>query len=244
MSQGLQSFMIPGGGYGYTGTPVDDLTNVDNTVATAFFDESGSTRRYARQMELCVQEVIKSLRHSPAADKLIYRQVHFDHDIREFHGFKPLADCNEGDYDGCWGGGGTTDLYGCEDNVIRATLDYAEQQAAKHYNVNAIIYGITDGAHYNPGGNASEDDAIKAMEDAVDCEALESVMSILIGVNDSDTVQDELKRHAQAVGYTQYVPLKDADEKTLAKLANFISQSVQSQSQALGSGGVSQSLTF
>lgn len=239
-----QSFMIPGGGFGYTGTPIDDLSNVDNTIATAFFDESGSTRSYARQMERCIQEVIKSLRHSPAADRLIYRQVHFDHEIREFHGFKPLSDCNEGDYDGCWAGGGQTNLYGCEENVIRATIDYAEKQAAKHFNVNAIIYGITDGAHFFPSGNVKEDSTIKAMEDAVNNEALESIMSILIGVNDNDDVQTELKRHAQAVGFTQYIPLKDADEKTLAKLANFISQSVQSQSQALGSGGPSQSLTF
>lgn len=239
-----QSFMIPGGGFSYTGTPIDDLSNVDNTVATAFFDESGSTRSYARQMEKCIQEVVKSLRHCPAADKLIYRQVHFDHQIREFHGFKPLADCNESDYDGCWGGGGMTNLYGCEENVIRATIDYAEQQAAKHFMVNAIIYGITDGAHYYPGGNIKEDVAIQAMEEAVNNEALDSVMSILIGVNDNDSVQSELKRHATAVGYTQYVALKDADEKTLARLGNFISQSVQSQSQVLGQGGPSQSLTF
>lgn len=110
--------------------------------------------------------------------------------------------------------------------------------------VNAIIYGITDGAHYYPGGNVHEDVAVKAMEEAVNNEALDSVMSILIGVNDNDSVQEELKRHAKAVGFTQYIPLKDADEKTLARLGNFISQSVQSQSQALGSGGPSQSLTF
>jgi len=239
-----QSFTIPGGGFGYTGTPIDDLTNVDNTIATAFFDESGSTRRYARQMELCIKEVVKSLRHSPVADKLLYRQVHFDDQVREFHGYKPQVDCHEDDYDGCWAGGGCTNLYGCEENVLRAMIDYAEQQAAKRYMVNGIIYGITDGAHYTPGQNIVEDAAVQAMADAVSCEALESVMSILIGVNDDARVQAELKRHAQAVGYTQYVPLSDANEKTLAKLANFISASVQSQSQALGSGGPSQSLTF
>lgn len=244
-SNDLNNFVIPGTNFGYTGVPIDDLASIDNTIVTSFFDESGSTRRYATDMEKCIQEIVKSLRHCPAADKLIYRQVHFDNQIREYHGFKSLVDCNESDYEGCWSGGGTTNLYGCAEEVIRTTIDYAEEQSKKRYNVNAIIYGITDGCHYTPGEPEFTEDKVKeAMRTAIDCEALESIMTILIGVNDDHRIQKNLEQFASNVGFTQYVPMKEADEKSLAKLGNFISQSVQSQSSCLGTGGPSQSLTF
>jgi len=244
-SQSLQSFTLPGSGYGYTGTNIDDLTSFENTNATGLLDESGSTRAFARQMELCTQEIIRSLRHCPAADKLIYRHCHFDTNFREIHGFKPLADCHEKDYDGIWAGGGQTALYNSCDNVLRATLDYAEKQAAKRYVVNGIVYIITDGVDYLAGGNGLKQDDVKsALARCISSEALESLMTILIGVNDDPGIRRDLETFQQNVGFTQFVPIEKADEKTLAKVANFVSQSVQSQSQSLGSGGPSQSLTF
>jgi len=237
--------MLPGGGYGYTGANIDNLTSFENTIATGLLDESGSTRSFARQMELCVKEIIKSLRHCPVADKLIYRHCHFDDKFREVHGFKPLADCHEDDYDGCWAGGGSTALYNSSEHVLLATLDYAQQQAAKRYLVNGILYLMTDGANYLPGQpSKTQDDVKAALARVIASEALESMMTILIGVNPDLSVRRDLEAFAQHVGFTQFIPIEEANEKSLAKIANFISQSVQSQSQALGSGGPSQSLTF
>lgn len=45
-------------------------------------------------------------------------------------------------------------------------------------------------------------------------------------------------------GFTQYVEVDNATDAKLAKLADFVSRSVSSQSQALGSGGPSKALTF
>ena len=45
-------------------------------------------------------------------------------------------------------------------------------------------------------------------------------------------------------GFTQYVAIADANATTIAKLGDFVSRSISSQSQALGTGGPSQSLTF
>lgn len=237
--------MVPGGNYGYTGTAVGDLTSFENTLATGLLDESGSTTAFARQMEMCVQEIIKSLRHCPRQDNLIYRHCHFDDKFREFHGFKPLVQCNETDYDGCWAGGGQTDLYGSEENVLLATLDYGQQQAAKRYLVNGIVYIISDGCHYLAGRKSkTQDDVKKALSDIVISEALESIMTILIGVNPDAGIRRDLEAHKDYIGFSQFVPIENADEKSLSKLANFISRSVVSQSQHLGSGGPSQSLTF
>ena len=77
-------------------------------------------------------------------------------------------------------------------------------------------------------------------------EALESTMSVLIGVGVGDYADvsnylDEFKKEA---GLGQYIEIKNANDKTLAKLADFISKSVSSQSTALGSGSMSQPLNF
>lgn len=243
-SQKLQSFMIPGGGYGYTGTPVADLQSFENTIATGLMDESGSTQAFARQIELCAKEIIKSLRHSPAADKLIYRHCHFDTNLREVHGFKPLSEINEDDYDGCWAGGGQTALYASACNVLNATLDYGQQQATKRFMVNGFAYFVTDGLNYAPGDSTNEDDVKIALAKIISSEALESMITILIGVNPDARTQRGLHDLKDQVGFTQYIEIENASEKALAKLGNFISKSIQAQSQALGSGGPSQSLTF
>lgn len=243
-SQSLKSFMIPGGGYGYTGTPIDDLQSVENTIATGLMDESGSTRAFARQIELCVKEIIKSLRHSAAADKLIYRHCHFDTNFREIHGFKPLSDINEDDYDGCWAGGGQTALYKSCCNIFEATLDYGQKQNAKRYMVNGFAYVVTDGQNYLSGDLTTAQDVKVSLAKIISSESLESMNTILIGVNPDAGVQRDLRDFHTEAGFTQYVEIENASETTLAKLGNFISKSIQQQSQALGSGGPSQSLTF
>jgi len=69
-------------------------------------------------------------------------------------------------------------------------------------------------------------------------------MTILIGVNEDPGIRRDLEEFQKHVGFSLFVPIENANEKNLARVANFVSQSVQSQSQALNSGGPSQSLTF
>ncbi len=52
---------------------------------------------------------------------------------------------------------------------------------------------------------------------------------------------DDFRTEAE---FTQYVPINEADQSSLAKLAEFVSKSISSQSQALGTGGASIQLTF
>lgn len=241
-SQTLQSYMLPGGGYGYTAAPVETLQSFENTLALGLLDESGSTGSFARQMELAVKEIIKSLRHSARADNLIYRHCHFGTGFREHHGFTPLGQINEDQYDGCYQPGGRTSLYDSCDRVIREVLDYGKKQAALKYLCNGIIYIITDGCDY--GSTLNMNDVKRALTEAVSSEALESLITILIGVNSDKDIQRELQDFATTVGFTQYISIDKADEKTLARVANFVSQSIASQSQAIGTGGPSQSLVF
>ena len=243
--------MIPGGNYGYTGAAIETLTSFENTLAVTLFDESGSTRPFARQMELAVKQIVKFLRRSPRADNLLYAHYHFDRTLKEIVGWTPLQQITEDQFDGCWAGGGSTNLHYSEEKVLEFMRDYAQRQAAQRYLCNGVLCTMTDGENYAPAGDIGHSktpgDVEMAFARVVSSEDLESLVAIMIGINPDKGVQDRLEQYAMKVGYTRYLPVEKADEKTLAQIADFISQSIQSQSQALGTGGPSQqigSLTF
>ena len=110
--------------------------------------------------------------------------------------------------------------------------------------MNSIIIILTDGMDNSSNGNAGH--AKMALQNLMRSETLESILTILVGVGvgvytDVDAYLNDFKTDA---GLSQYVGLEDADEQTLAKLADFISNSISSQSQSLNSGGASQPLQF
>mgnify|MGYP002622060811 FL=1 len=111
------------------------------------------------------------------------------------------------------------------------------------FDVNGIVFVITDGEDNISKTTANQVKA--ALEQAVKGENLESMVSVLIGVNVQDPyVAAALNDFNNTAGFTQYVELDNANKNTLAKLAQFVSKSISSQSQALGSGGPSQSIVF
>ena len=69
------------------------------------------------------------------------------------------------------------------------------------------------------------------------------MITILVGIN-VDDCKDELNDFKDEANLTQFVDVGDATAQRLAKLANFVSRSISSQSQSLGQGGPSQQLTF
>lgn len=171
------------------------------------------------------------------------RVVTFHNVLDEVHGFRPFSECNTDSYSGCVSPGGMTALYDAACNTIDSVTQYGKSLTKNDFDVNAIVFVITDGAD---NASAATLPMVKeALERAVKSEALESIVSVLIGVNVNDpgitAFLTDLKDRA---GFSQYVELKDASSKTLAKLADFVSRSISAQSQALGTGGPSQSLSF
>lgn len=237
-SAALQNFAVPGTGYGYTATPIPSLTSFENTLATGLLDESGSTDSFARQMELSVKEIVKSLARSPRKDNLMYRHCHFATNFRQHHGYMPLVQINPDIYDGCYQPGGKTAYFDACDRVIREKVDYAEHHLSRNYMCNGLIYMITDGCDY--GSTLKEAEVTAALSKAIKSEALESLVTVLIGVNDNDAIQANLEAMQQRIGFTRYIPMTKADEASLARLVNFIVSASIHQSQALGTGGPSQ----
>jgi uncharacterized protein YegL len=235
--------VLPNSHYGYSATRLDDLGATEYTIATIVADVSGSTAAFIFDMETAVTRIVQACKFSPRADNLLLRLIAFDDSLNEMHGFKLLENCHLADYGGVLKSGGSTALYDATENAVASTTNYAQKLAAGDFSANAIVFVITDGMD-----NASKTSAKQvrvAIADAIRSEALESIVSVLIGVNVSDAqVSAYLKRFQVEAGFTQYVELDNADAKTLARLAEFVSQSISAQSQALGTGGASQPLVF
>jgi uncharacterized protein YegL len=168
------------------------------------------------------------------------RVVLFHNTMQEYHWYKLLSNCNQDDYMDFLPCGGMTALYDASENAILAHTHYADDLSKHDYSVNSIVIVVTDGCDNASSVSAS---AVKdALEAAVKSEATESIVSILIGVGTASEpqVSQELSRFAKEAGFNQYVETQNANAKTLAKLAAFVSKSISAQSQALGTGGASQ----
>jgi uncharacterized protein YegL len=239
----LDHVALPNSHYGYSATRLDDLGATEYTIATIVADISGSTAAFNGDMETAITRIVQACKYSPRADNLLLRLVAFDHSLFELHGFKLLENCHLADYGGCLNPGGSTALYDVTQNAIASTTNYAQKLAAGDFSANAIVFVITDGM--DNASRITPKQVKSAFGHAIQSEALESIVSVLIGVNVRDRqVSHYLKEFYVEAGFTQYVELDNADAKTLARLAEFVSQSISAQSQALGTGGASQPLVF
>jgi hypothetical protein len=239
----MDTYKINGSNYGFSAKRIDDLGASEYTLGLIVVDVSGSVTDFRDDIEAAVKQVVRSCRHNPRADNMMLRLVIFDHNVSEIHGFKPLSECNERDYDGCIQIGGMTALYDASYNGVRSATQYGKALTEQDFDVNAAVFVITDGMDNRSKTTRSL--VGEALREAVTSEALESIVSVLIGVNtEADGLNDYLREFQSDAGFTQYVAIGNATEKELAKLGGFVSRSISSQSQALGTGGPSQSLAF
>lgn len=182
----------------------------------------------------------KSCAKNPRSDNLMVRRVHFNHSIIEENGFMPLSNLPSIQPGSC---GGNTALFDAVYTAIEATLAYSDDLRQNDFSVNGVIFIITDG---DDNASINNPKVIKdRMEEAIRGERIESLQTILIGVNDTDIhLKKYLENFVKESKLSQYVSLGAVDASTLAKLANFISKSISSQSQSLGTGSSSVLLTI
>jgi uncharacterized protein YegL len=231
------------GTFGFSGTRIDDLGATEYTLCTILIDASGSVSPFAAGLEKALKETIRACQLSPRADNLMVRVVKFNDSFEELHGFKLLDKINLDDYNNVLRCGGMTLLHDSVINAMEATGKYSKDLVTNDFQCNAIVVVLTDGDdNRSKFGKESVKKSIKSL---VTSEALESLVSILVGVNVKEPVISAyLKDLKDQAEFDQYVELDNADSRTLAKLADFVSKSISSQSNSLGSGGKSQSLSF
>lgn len=233
-----------GGSYGYSRTKIDDLGSSEYTLVNLAIDVSSSTLYYRAEMEKAIQEIISACSHSPRSDSLLIRISLFSNSVQEFHGFKLLSQCNQADYIDCLNGtGGMTALFDASCDAIDSVKDYAETLYSNDFRANSILIVITDGDDNSSKQTVS---SIKTkLEEVARAEKLESLVTILVGLNVSDPhVGNCLKTFHANAGLREYVEIGFANANSLAKLAQFVSKSIAAQSQAIGTGGASQPIAF
>ena len=228
-----------GSGYKFSATKVKALGASEYTLASIVMDASGSVEPFAVQLEQALKTIFKACDKSPRRDNLMLRLTQFSSRLTELHGFKLLGSITEKDYDNILQLGGSTALFDSVDEAIQATATYGKQLTSQDFLCNAIVVVVTDGE--NNTGNIMDPAPIKkALLAARRAENLESILLILVGVTNDDV---SLNTYLQTVkddgGFDQYVSIGKATPGRIAKLAEFVSQSISSTSSALGSGAAS-----
>lgn len=230
------------GHFGFSAAKIENLGASEYTIVTVLIDKSGSTQPFQKEMEGALKEIIKACKYSPRADNLLIRVCIFDTIFYEVHGFQLLEKINLDDYNDILRGGGTTTLFDSSVNVIEATGNYGKTLLDADFTANGIVFIITDGCDY--GSTLTTTSVKDALSKAMSTECLESLLTILIGVNiQNGSVASQLDKFQKESNLNKFVKMEDANPKTLAKLAEFVSKSISSQSQKVGSGQAA-SLTF
>lgn len=243
----LEDYKIPGAGsFQFSAVRPENLGATEYTLVTLVVDVSGSVSAFSSELLKCIKTIVEACKKSPRSENLLFRLITFswNNSIKEVHGFKLLSMINpDNDYQSLKCDGNTA-LFDATYEAISATLSYSKNLMDQDFNVNGAIYIITDGEN-NDSRIATENMIKNKLFEATKKEPLviESLLTILIGVNASYCAP-ALQNFKDKSELTQFVDVGDATAQRLAKLANFVSKSVSSQSQALGTGASSQPLTF
>ena len=242
LDESMQSHKI-GGSFTFSAARVERLGATEYTLVTIAIDESGSVISFADLLRKMLVMSVESCKKSPRSDNLLVRVITFSdkykNGINEIHGFKPLSEIDTSTYPDIKPGGWTPLNDACY-SAIGSQNVYAKQLTDQDFSCNGIVYVITDS-----GENASVATKKMVAEEArksISGEVLESMISILIGVN-STRYKQQLLDYQTGAGLTHYKDAGEATERNLAKLANFVSRSTSSQAQAKGTGGPSQNIS-
>ena len=238
-------------GFGYTSISIDKLGATEYTIVGIAVDKTTSVEDFKDELEQMLEASINSCKKSPRAMNLLVRSAAFSaaygkvNNVEELHGFTLLSSLDASQFNGTIDPCGSTPLYEATHEMIESVHDYSNKlYDQKELICNAIIFIITDGDD-NASKYTTPADIKKTISDIRREEKLESIRTILIGVNDIDShFKQRLETFKNEAELDEYVSVGDVTQGKLAKLAQFVSQSVSSTSQALGTGAPSQPIDF
>lgn len=229
--------------YHFSGTKIDDLGATEYTLATICMDASSSVSSFRDELNKTLQTILEACQKSPRSDNLMLRLVSFDTTLTEIHGFRLLNSISPDEYSDAINPQGMTALFDAAHTAVDATNDYAKMLADQHFLTNAIVFVVTDGD--DNSSKATAKSVGKIISKAKKDEYLESLTVVLVGVDSGNsTLMDYLQEFQKDAGITQFIDMGAATPGKLAKLAQFVSQSISSTSSALGSGSPSKLLSF
>lgn len=236
-----QTHRIGGSSFNFTGVRLEDLGATEYTLVTIAVDVTGSTAMFADDLRKMLIVAIEACKKSPRSDNLLVRIVTFSTSVggvRELHGFEPLSSIDPKAYPQ-FQPDGLTPLYDATFSSVGAMVQYGGDLMESDYLANGIAFIVTDG--FDNVSSTSPSMIAEQVSRARREEKLESLLTILIGINASEYAH-QLETFRREAGLDQYIDAGEVSQGRLAKLASFVSQSVSSQSQALGTGGPSQNI--
>jgi len=243
---------VQAGHFGYSAVKLDSLEETAYSLATVVVDRSGSTSGFANLMAAAVRAVVEAVsdpKFNPKADNVLLRLLLVDNDVTEVHGFIPVTEIKDtGDYEDLFRPRGMTAFFDGLINAAEAAADYGQRLQQARYTVNGILIGVTDGLN-NAGRYSVAGDVMhvaEAFKKVMHREAMESFDSFLIGINTKSNTEvcKYLESLRIGAGFTRpLIKVEEANKGSIAKLGLAISESISSASQALGTGGPSQSMS-
>lgn len=239
-AQNSQTFNA--GTFQFSGQRPEKLTSTEYTLATIAVDVTGSVSGFEAALLQAIQVSVDACRKSPRAENLLIRVILFNsyQGVQEVHGFLPLSQIDTAKY-GPLNPLGGTNLYDAVYEGVGAMNRYAKMLVDNDFLVNGALFVITDGD--NNDSKATPRMCLDEMAQAKSAEIMESLHSVLVGINVA-SLRKRLEDFQNSLGIAQFVDITNATAGNLAKVAQFVSKSISSQSQSLGSGGPSQPLTF
>jgi uncharacterized protein YegL len=242
---------IPGAGtFTFSAKKINKLGALKYTVVTIAIDVSGSVSGFADQLLMCLKAIIEACRKNQRAEFLVIRVTTFSTDMEEIHGFRELVDINSDDYPE-FVPEGFTCLFDASYDAVGSTIEYARQMVERGYDVNGAVYIITDGGE-NPGRHKTIASP-KMIKDKIDQslkkEDIESIITTLVGLYDPNSpwsadTQRDLSTFQVEANFTKYIEAGEATPENLTKLADWVSASVSSQSDQVGTNSPSAVLDF
>lgn len=233
-----------GNNFQYSALEMENLGATEYTLVNILVDESGSVGGFETELNDALSIVVESCEKHPRSQNVLLRTAAFESGVgvREIHGFTTLDTIDKDNLK--VNPSGFTPLWDATLDSVETMNDFAVSLNEQDYFCNGIIFVITDG-----GENASNVANMAKIKTAVQNirinESLESIKMVLIGVNDQHgQLKQMLEDFKTDAGFDDYISLEDASAASLASLADWISKSISSTSQALGSGGVSQAINF
>jgi len=243
-----QAITIPGpGNFAFSAIKIEELGATEYTLWTFVLDVSGSVSPFKNELLECIKSTVGACQKHPRAENILYRLLLFNQDIVEVHGFKNLGDIDvDNDYQPL-APDGMTALFDATYDAVGATVEFGKRLVDQDFDVNGIVCVATDGM--NNRGTMTPNEIKKKVQSALAKEEIESLLTILVALHDpnldwSGEVQAALSTFQTEAELSQFLDIGDATPENLAKLANFVSESVSSQSNALGTGAPSQTLNF
>lgn len=235
--------------FGFSAVDPETMDNPEDEYTLVSIAEDVSPSTDGLRDEICkgMKLVNLACKKAPRADKLMLHYAKFGSTIEEVHGFKPVNDINVDDYQPSSTIGSSTCLYDSIFNSLAAVQKYAEILDKSDIGANGIVFILTDGM--DNSSTLGPQSILEKIEEIKMKEILESVKIIIIGFHDPKStyttqVVQYLNNLVKELQLDQFVDVGTMTPEAAAKVFGFVSQSISSQSQHLGSGGPSQNLTF